>query len=323
MRNLKIDPEFQDKVPPLTEDEFKQLRENIISDGEIYEPIAVWNDTIVDGHNRWKIHLEFPEIPYHVREMEFADKWAAFEWMYKKQLGRRNLTEELRSYLIGKMYESRKKSLGAADGFRGNQYTNVVNPHFDDLPKKGAKNSAQIIAEEIGVGRATVERAEKFSKGVDAVREHSKEAADSILSGKVSMTKSAVQNISSLPKEQQSAVAEAIMQGDAKKAEIIALPQKAEKRNLGRSSAVRQEMEMLDKIHEQLTAAPGQTTAEDEAATLVHEIELSVDSFIASVRQTLTVRSTALNVSGARENADKTLERAINEIQKVRNLLCL
>ena len=29
MINLKIDPEFQSQIPPLTDDEFKQLEENI------------------------------------------------------------------------------------------------------------------------------------------------------------------------------------------------------------------------------------------------------------------------------------------------------
>ena len=51
MDKLRIDPEFRDKIPPLTDAEFEQLRENILNDGEVYEPIAVWNGTIVDGHN--------------------------------------------------------------------------------------------------------------------------------------------------------------------------------------------------------------------------------------------------------------------------------
>ena len=29
MINLKIDPEFQSQIPPLTDDEFKQLEENM------------------------------------------------------------------------------------------------------------------------------------------------------------------------------------------------------------------------------------------------------------------------------------------------------
>ncbi len=30
---LKTDPEFQAQIPPLTEEEFDQLRENILEDG--------------------------------------------------------------------------------------------------------------------------------------------------------------------------------------------------------------------------------------------------------------------------------------------------
>ena len=33
MDRLIIDPEFRDKIPPLTEDEFTLLEENILSDG--------------------------------------------------------------------------------------------------------------------------------------------------------------------------------------------------------------------------------------------------------------------------------------------------
>lgn len=43
---LKIDPEFRDKIPPLTDAEFEQLKENILSDGEVYEPKVNKNDAI-------------------------------------------------------------------------------------------------------------------------------------------------------------------------------------------------------------------------------------------------------------------------------------
>ena len=52
---LKIDPEFESRIPPLTEEEFKQLEENILAEGTILMPLIVWGDTIVDGHNRYKI----------------------------------------------------------------------------------------------------------------------------------------------------------------------------------------------------------------------------------------------------------------------------
>ena len=100
---LKIDPEFQSKIPPLTAEEFDQLKENILEAGEVYKPIITWNGIIVDGHHRWKIIQENPGLIWKTKEIDFPDKWAAFDWMYKEQLGRRNLTEQQRSYMIGKM----------------------------------------------------------------------------------------------------------------------------------------------------------------------------------------------------------------------------
>ena len=52
MINLKIDPEFQSQIPPLTDDEFQQLEENILKEGKLISPLIVWNNTLVDGHNR-------------------------------------------------------------------------------------------------------------------------------------------------------------------------------------------------------------------------------------------------------------------------------
>ena len=214
MENLKIDPEFQGKIPPLSEDEFNQLKENILSDGEVYEPIITWNGIIVDGHNRWKILCEHPEIPHRVKEMAFADKWEAFEWMYKKQLGRRNLTDEQRTVIIGKMYEARKHSHGASDGFRGNQYRGEVSHQSEDLAK-GPSRAAREISNELGIGQSSVERAAKFAKGVDALRAVSPAAAEKVLKGKADVTKAFIQELASKDEKEVKAVAKAI-ESDAK-----------------------------------------------------------------------------------------------------------
>lgn len=42
---LTIDPEFEAKCPPLTEDELSQLEENILEEGLVLMPLIVWNDT--------------------------------------------------------------------------------------------------------------------------------------------------------------------------------------------------------------------------------------------------------------------------------------
>lgn len=80
---LKIDPEFQGKIPPLTSEELDQLEKNIVSDGKVINPIIVWNGLIIDGHNRYAILQKHPDIQYAVHEKEFADRYEAIVWICK------------------------------------------------------------------------------------------------------------------------------------------------------------------------------------------------------------------------------------------------
>ena len=192
--NLKIDPEFQSKIPPLTEAEFKQLEENILSDGEVREPIITWNGIIVDGHNRYKIIQAHPELPWKTKEMKFADKWAAFDWMYKNQLGRRNLTDEQKRYLLGKLYEARKHT------HRGNPEKNRNEDGTFQMAEKrpNGRNTdgvSKIIAEEQHVGKTQVKDAYQYSKGIDAIQAIDPELAGSILNAKTKIQKSVIQDI--------------------------------------------------------------------------------------------------------------------------------
>lgn len=205
MVELKIDPEFRDKIPPLTDAEFEQLRENILSDGEVYEPIVTWNGVIVDGHNRWRIVQENPQIPFRTKEIEFANKWEAFAWMYKKQLGRRNLSDEQKTYLMGKRNEAEKLAVGS------NQHTHGEGVQNGPARPKG--KTAQRIADEYGVGYGTVLRAENFAKGLDAIREVSQIAADKVLEGKSGVSKQTIAEMRDADNEEVKEVAKAIEEG--------------------------------------------------------------------------------------------------------------
>ena len=71
MINLKIDPEFQNQIPPLTDDEYKQLEENILKEGKLLSPLIVWNNILVDGHNRYAILQKHPEIYFSTMPLPF------------------------------------------------------------------------------------------------------------------------------------------------------------------------------------------------------------------------------------------------------------
>ena len=108
MINLKIDPEFQSQIPPLTDDEFKQLEENILKEGKLLSPLIVWGNTLIDGHNRYAILQKHPEIYFSTMPLPFESREEVLAWICKNQLGRRNLTPEQKYYLMGKQTKLKK-----------------------------------------------------------------------------------------------------------------------------------------------------------------------------------------------------------------------
>lgn len=305
---LHIDPEFRDKIPPLTAEEYRQLEENILEDGEVYEPIVIWNGTIVDGHNRWKIicdHWDLLGKKYRTKDMNFPDKWAAFEWMYKKQLGRRNLTEEQRTMLIGKMYESRKKSVGAQFGNKNAEKQCHQN---EDIVSQG--RSVHKIAQELGVGTSTVERAEKFSKGIDALAEVNKEAADEVLKGKTGVNKKTIMEFPKMEPLRQKEVAEAIMRGDIKKEQNKGgNPRGWTKED--RESRALTEAIVADMYNPELKPY----TIE----MLEEEIELNGQSAINVLRQVVLVERTDLLSGENNRRVVQKIENIINEFIAIKN----
>lgn len=116
LSQLKIDPEFQSKIPPLQFEEEQQLEQNIIDEGRLLNPIITWNGYILDGHTRYRILKKHGFIKFEVEEIQLANKYEALAWICKNQLGRRNLSPERKKFLLGKEYESTKLAVGGQPG---------------------------------------------------------------------------------------------------------------------------------------------------------------------------------------------------------------
>lgn len=95
---LTVDEELERVAPPLAENELEILKADILEHGCKF-PLIVWGNTIVDGHNRYRICRE-EGIPFGIEEMEFADKTEAKLWIVKNQLGRRNLKDFQRCEMV-------------------------------------------------------------------------------------------------------------------------------------------------------------------------------------------------------------------------------
>lgn len=94
---IQVKDEFKKLIPPLSIDEHTQLTLNICKEG-IREPLILWNNYIIDGHNRYEIAKQF-NLEYKTINKEFDNEDEAKEWMILNQFGRRNLSAYQRSVL--------------------------------------------------------------------------------------------------------------------------------------------------------------------------------------------------------------------------------
>lgn len=155
---IVVDEEFQKLIPPLTEEEFKQLEENCVKEG-IRDPLVVWEqegkDILIDGHNRWKISAHHGGIQFSIVKKQFKDRGAVKEWIITNQFGRRNLTPYDRSLLALKLKpiisEKAEKNLHLSEG-KGCQKSDKVN----------AIDTKKELAKIAGVSHDTIHKVEKI-----------------------------------------------------------------------------------------------------------------------------------------------------------------
>lgn len=206
MRQLTTEPMFRDALPKLTEKEFQQLEENILEAGEVREPLIVWHNTLIDGHHRYEIVQKHPEIPFKVKQMEFADQWDAIDWMCRNQLGKRNLTDAQKEYTLGKLYEARKHTQGGDR--RSEEFSSGENDHL----KKPRNRTRDIIAEEQDTTPHKVKSAYEFSRSVDAAEEAVPGFKDKVLLE--NGNRKAIRSMIRMGDEERKEAAEAIMRGE-------------------------------------------------------------------------------------------------------------
>jgi hypothetical protein len=181
-KELIIDPEFKDLIPPLTAEEYAGLKRNIKEHGfrTEYGFILIWNEIIIDGYNRHQICLEleteyldenpnktpklYLDLDAHTREMShLKTRRDVLLWMLRNQLGRRNLTGAARINIALKMEillkEEAKSNLVTSTG--GNEARPLLN-----LTKAGKRtfNTRKEIALIAGSSEATVRKVKQIKE---------------------------------------------------------------------------------------------------------------------------------------------------------------
>jgi len=164
LHNIIIDEEFKNLIPPLTDDEYKQLEANIIAEG-CRDPLVLWIDTLLDGHNRYRICMQH-EIDFDTVQKDLPDRQAALEWIILNQFGRRNLTVYQRSALalrLKPIFEEKAKERQKEHG--GTAPGKTLPQNSAEVFKNNHKNETrEHLAKVAGVSHDTIDRADVIQR---------------------------------------------------------------------------------------------------------------------------------------------------------------
>lgn len=186
-QNITILPELQKLIPPLADEEYEQLKQNMLANG-CREPITLWRhneqSVLIDGHNRYRICQEH-NISFEFIFYDFDSLDQAKDWMLANQLGRRNLTTLQQSYLRGKRYANEKQAHG---GLRVTHDRVLLG---GTPPVPGSPTASQ-LAQEYNVNEKTIRRDEQFALGLDKLTKDEDALRWQILNGQIKAGKKTV-----------------------------------------------------------------------------------------------------------------------------------
>lgn len=205
--DIKIDPEIRKWIDPLTSDERSQLEANILAEG-CRDPLVLWGDVLLDGHNRYDICTENGLEFFSVQVSGVESREDAERWVIKNQLGRRNLSPAAQSDLRGRLYLSRKKARPGGDG--SNQHSEQWG-QTDSI----AKRTRDEVAAETGVSPKTVQRDAKFSEALDVLEKHDPDIRQKVKSKSIPLGKGDVVDLAKRPSAMRRRAIDRLNSGEA------------------------------------------------------------------------------------------------------------
>ena len=200
-QNITILSELKKLIPPLSDEEKDKFCESIILEG-CRESLIIWDNAgtyiLVDGHNRYEICAN-EKIDFRVEVKDFKDLADVKNWMINNQLGKRNISELVKSYLRGLQYSQEK----ITEDFKGNQYTKNADGQIVHQQNGGdgqivhSQKTIDKLALQHQVSAKTIQRDEKFAIGLDILTKDDNALKNKILNKQFKVPTEFVQKFAS------------------------------------------------------------------------------------------------------------------------------
>lgn len=174
--NIHIDPEFKELIPQPIKEDYDRLEESLLKDG-CRDPLILWGNTLVDGHNRYEICTKH-NIEFETIQKDFDDRNEAKIWMIENQLARRNVSTvdritlaDRERPLLEQQAKKRQQEAGKENGGdkKSKEYQKSASVICDisrsgEKKKKPAPTVRDQIAKKAGVSNGTVAKYEYLQR---------------------------------------------------------------------------------------------------------------------------------------------------------------
>lgn len=213
---MKVNKKFAEVTRSLKKEERDRLAKSIKTDG-VRDPIVLWNDWIIDGHNRREIanELGWTDDQLPTVHKDFASDEEAIQWIKDTQGGRRNLDDPEYRLLIGEEYAEAKatpgrpKTPGKQDKKNSDTVSELSSSELDASP-------GQAVAEKHGVSERTARRLEKVAEAHEKLVKPAK-----VLYADGKLTGEQVKKLAAKSPEQQHEIATQIRKGIKRADELL------------------------------------------------------------------------------------------------------
>ncbi|MDQ1812886.1 hypothetical protein RBA41_06165 [Massilia sp. CCM 9210] len=185
--NITINEELRSFIDPLTANEYAALERSLLAEG-CRDALVLWNDVLIDGHNRYEIcqkhHIEFKTV----QNATFATLDDVMLWMIDNHLARRSVSDYQRGVLA-----LRKKDIVAARVAQ--KETTQEAPDAPRVPESPPWNTREDVAKAARVSSNTISQIERIQKAATP------QLVEAVRSGTISINAAA--NVASLPESVQ------------------------------------------------------------------------------------------------------------------------
>ena len=217
--DIVVNEELKAYIDPLTPDELDALERSIVAEG-CRDALVLWNDLLIDGHNRYAI-CQKHGLPFNtIQATQFKNMDDVHLWMIDQHLGRRSVSDFQRGVLALRKREiiAARRSAAAAAVMAAKAEAPAQpegeapwEGETDPVVAAALASVAKVPDEALDTREALARVARLSSSQVKLIETIQQKAAPEVVaavrSGDISLSTAAV--VASLPVDEQQAVAAA------------------------------------------------------------------------------------------------------------------